>query len=325
MLKKEYDDIIHEYYKMYYGKLMIKNDDDSLFNEFKTFLSTRVVPFLRNNMSLLNRVELEELRFIIANNFSVLALDKYPIIEKDVHAKRFVIISDTHFGSPKENVEYMKRVIDFCEERNIKNIFHAGDFVEGTYYEDPFSHYENREDLVNELYMAIDKYPKSNVTTHLVLGNHDINAYNNSFNIMSNNNNNRYLQAFKSNDKNIKLDGVGIVKYNLFDKNKKIFSFNIEHCIYNRFKTERPKDLIIHGHEHHYSAFYSKKKLSDLYIPPLCDLVRGNTKINSSKEIMLPGMLYAEIIGNIIIFIPYFFNNELREERSAMVYRNINF
>ncbi len=324
MLKRDYDDIIHTYYKRFYGEIMLDEGTELTYIECRDFLTNRLIPLLRNNYDRLNKRQLEELRFIIANNFNILTETRYPIIEKNVQASKFVIIADTHFGSDEENYEYIYRVFDFCNKNNIKNVFHAGDFIEGTYCDDPYTHYENREDLIEEIYNALERYPKSDITTHLILGNHDVNSYNNSFNVYSNNKNNRYLQVYNNNSKNIELDGVSIVKYNLVDDDNNILtSFNLEHCIYNRFKTERPQGLILHGHEHHYQVLYAKKKLSDVYLPPLCDKLKDDSKINKNKEIVNPGFILGEIKDGKLILTPYFFDDELEMNRidKVQVYR----
>ena len=324
MLKRTYDDIIHKYYKKFYGEIMLEEGQELTYIECRDFLTNELIPLLRNNYERLNKRQLEELRFIIANNFNVLNENRYPIIEKDVKANKFVVIADTHFGSDEENYEYIYRVFDFCDKNNIKNVFHAGDFIEGTYQEDPYLNYENREDLIEEIYNAIERYPKSDITTHLILGNHDVNSYNNSFNVCSNNKNNRYLQVYRNNSKNIELDGVSIIKYNLVDDNETILtSFNLEHYICNRFKTERPQGLILHGHEHHFLPNYAKKKLSEVYLPPLCDKLKDDSKINKIKEIVKPGFLIGEIISGKLFFTPCFFNDDLDIEINdkAKVYR----
>ena len=318
MLKREYDDIVYKYYKKFFGNLMIKDSKEPLYLEFRDYLSNELIPLLKNNISELSNNQLKELRFILTDNFNILTDDKYPIIEKDVDTRKFVIISDTHFGCDNENLEYIKRVIEFCDKNEIKHIFHAGDFIEGTYYDDPYLNFENRDDLFEEIYDGIEKYPKSDITTHLILGNHDVNAYNNSYNCFRNCRNNRYLAAYKNNNKNIELDGVGILKYNLIGRDKKIIaSFNLEHCIFNRFKTEKPEGLIIHGHEHRYYFEYNKKKLSDIYLPPLCDLIK-KPRLESNKSILKPGFLVCEITGNKFVFTPFFFNNKKIEKNDKM-------
>ena len=46
---------------------------------------------------------------------------------------KFIVISDTHFGSKYENFDYLKEVYDYALSHGIKYIFHAGDLIEGSY------------------------------------------------------------------------------------------------------------------------------------------------------------------------------------------------
>lgn len=86
---------------------------------------------------------------------------------------KFIVISDTHFGSKYENFDYLKEVYDYALSHGIKYIFHAGDLIEGSYanYRRCKRKYMNVEAQVNHV---IEDYPyDESITNVMLLGNHD--------------------------------------------------------------------------------------------------------------------------------------------------------
>ncbi len=86
---------------------------------------------------------------------------------------KFIVISDTHFGSKYENFDYLKEVYDYALSHGIKYIFHAGDLIEGSYanYRRCKRKYMNVEAQVNHV---IEDYPfDEDITNVMLLGNHD--------------------------------------------------------------------------------------------------------------------------------------------------------
>ena len=97
--------------------------------------------------------------------------DSY-ILDVDDNFK-FIVISDTHFGSKYENFDYLKEVYDYALSHGIKYIFHAGDLIEGSYanYRRCKRKYMNIGAQINHV---IEDYPyDESVTNIMLLGNHD--------------------------------------------------------------------------------------------------------------------------------------------------------
>lgn len=86
---------------------------------------------------------------------------------------KFIVISDTHFGSRYECFDYLKYVYDYALSHGIKYIFHAGDLIEGSYanYRRCKRKYMNVDAQVNHV---IEDYPyDESITNIILLGNHD--------------------------------------------------------------------------------------------------------------------------------------------------------
>lgn len=87
----------------------------------------------------------------------------------------FGVISDTHLCSNYQQISFLNRYYDICEERGIKTIYHCGDIVDGFY--------KNRDQQIYEIFKhgadnqadyVIDNYPlREGITTKFIIGNHD--------------------------------------------------------------------------------------------------------------------------------------------------------
>jgi len=83
---------------------------------------------------------------------------------------RFLAISDTHFGSDFDCIDYLDKIYDYAICQNISIIFHLGDLIDGVKYATklwlPSVH--------EQLEYVISNYPKDNsVKNYILLGNHD--------------------------------------------------------------------------------------------------------------------------------------------------------
>ncbi len=86
---------------------------------------------------------------------------------------KFIVISDTHFGSVYENMAYLDMVYQHAAKNNIRHIFHTGDLLEGAYanYRRCKREYKN---LDSQLEHVINDYCyDKDITNHILLGNHD--------------------------------------------------------------------------------------------------------------------------------------------------------
>lgn len=67
------------------------------------------------------------------------------VYELESEHPRFIVISDTHFGSIFESIEYLEMVYEYAVKNGIKYIFHCGDLIEGEeYYDSGRSKWEYR-------------------------------------------------------------------------------------------------------------------------------------------------------------------------------------
>ena len=91
--------------------------------------------------------------------------------QKDSNHYRAVIISDTHFGTKKENINLLEKVYDFCISNDIHNIFHLGDLVDGTTGAQEYKELDPRGQIEH----VIKDYPNDkSILNFILLGNHDL-------------------------------------------------------------------------------------------------------------------------------------------------------
>lgn len=99
--------------------------------------------------------------------------DIYQISNNLDHIK-LLLLSDTHLCSKYDRVDILRYLYEKAEDKNVNYILHSGDLTEGVsgrpqqLYELKESSYTGQRDYV------IDKYPKSNIPTYLIAGNHDL-------------------------------------------------------------------------------------------------------------------------------------------------------
>lgn len=104
-----------------------------------------------------------------------------PIKENDIYIVpnnldhiKLLLISDTHLASKYDRLDILRYLYAKAEDNNINYVLHSGDLTEGLsgrpeqLYELKENSYTGQRDYV------IDKYPKSNIPTYLISGNHDI-------------------------------------------------------------------------------------------------------------------------------------------------------
>ena len=116
----------------------------------------------------------------------VIRLDK-PIKENDVYKLpcdletiKLLLISDTHLASKYDRLDILKYLYSKAEDKGINYILHSGDLVDGRsnrpqhIYELKETSYEGQRDYV------IDKYPKSEIPTFIISGNHEAMWYKNN-------------------------------------------------------------------------------------------------------------------------------------------------
>ena len=104
-----------------------------------------------------------------------------PIKENDIYKLpnikehlKLLLISDTHLASKYDRIDILKYLYEEAENKNIDYVLHSGDLVDGKsnrpqhIYELKETSYTGQRDYV------IDKYPKSDIPTYMISGNHDL-------------------------------------------------------------------------------------------------------------------------------------------------------
>lgn len=90
----------------------------------------------------------------------------------------FGLIGDTHINSKYTQLTYLRHFYEICSQREIKDIYHAGDIDEGEQMRTGHQYEcytQGGDDHVNEI---IANYPHFNgITTHFITGNHDASIY----------------------------------------------------------------------------------------------------------------------------------------------------
>ena len=99
--------------------------------------------------------------------------DVYKIPNNLDHLK-LLLISDTHLCSKYDRLDILRYLYDEADRKGINYILHSGDLTEGLsgrpqqLVELKETSYTGQRDYV------IDKYPKSDIPTYLIAGNHDL-------------------------------------------------------------------------------------------------------------------------------------------------------
>lgn len=99
--------------------------------------------------------------------------DIYQVPNNLAHLK-LLLISDTHLASKYDRLDILRYLYQEAEDRNINYILHSGDLTEGLsgrpqqLFELKEASYTGQRDYV------IDKYPRSDIPTYLISGNHDL-------------------------------------------------------------------------------------------------------------------------------------------------------
>lgn len=97
----------------------------------------------------------------------------YEIPSNMQHIK-LLLISDTHLASKFDRLDILRYLYAKAEDNNVNYILHSGDLTDGLsgrpqqLYDLKETSYTGQRDYV------IDKYPKSNIPTYLIAGNHDL-------------------------------------------------------------------------------------------------------------------------------------------------------
>lgn len=92
--------------------------------------------------------------------------------------KNIGIIADTHLGSTTDSLRKLNLMYDEFEERKIKQVFHAGDLVDGERIYRGHSRHIKIHGFEAQANYAIRFYPeRDGIKTYIISGNHDMSFY----------------------------------------------------------------------------------------------------------------------------------------------------
>ena len=206
---------------------------------------------------------------------------------------KILFISDTHYGSIYENINYVYDVFNFAVANGIHIILHGGDIIE--------SHTKARVGYspVKQADHFIEVYPSDNsINTYALLGNHDYSAIDKSEmvrKILCSRNDINIL-GFKK--EFLKWCGVTISLHHEIERFKLSLPFRTEF-------------LSFVGHSHFYYIKGRKNgQCEKIYIPPMCDDPTFSLANRHLEDrIFKPGFLTAEIVNDCVVVIYYSFNS----------------
>lgn len=95
-------------------------------------------------------------------------------IPNDLDKVKLLLISDTHLGNKYDRLDILRYLYDKADKNGTNYVLHSGDLTDGLstrpeqIYQLKETSYDGQRDYV------IDKYPKSDIPTYLVAGNHDL-------------------------------------------------------------------------------------------------------------------------------------------------------
>ena len=215
------------------------------------------------------------------------------LYQANIDDSKLLIISDTHYGSIYENMNYTYAVFNFAVANGIRVILHGGDIIEANVKQ------RKGFNVVKQANHFIKIYPFDNsINTYALLGNHDYLAINRNQKI-------RDILSSR-NDVNV----LGFKKSYLKWCGNTI---SLQHEIEN-FKLNLPiraEYISFKGHSHFYHVREKAKgKTERIYIPPLCDdPVCCISNPQFRDVIVKPGFLTAEIADDSIVVINYSFTS----------------
>ena len=111
-----------------------------------------------------------EVIFLLQKSLSDLDIPSNYIYE-EIPDEKILIVSDTHVGSYKENLEYIREAYRVAQSLGIKKAIHGGDLIQST-FSNVHKKYMNEDRQIDHL---LQEYP-TGLENYIVLGNHDLNT-----------------------------------------------------------------------------------------------------------------------------------------------------
>ena len=86
---------------------------------------------------------------------------------------KFIALSDIHYGSKWDNPHLVEYAYELAEKENVDFITNSGDIFEGDFHNKRPDHiYQVKALGLEQLDYVVDKYPKSDIPTYYITGNH---------------------------------------------------------------------------------------------------------------------------------------------------------
>lgn len=95
-------------------------------------------------------------------------------IPNDLDHLKLLLISDTHLGSKYDRLDILRYLYQEAEDRNINYVLLSGDLTEGRSNRDEQIYSLKQASYTGQRDYVVENYPKSNVPTYLIAGNHDL-------------------------------------------------------------------------------------------------------------------------------------------------------
>lgn len=99
--------------------------------------------------------------------------DIYEIPNNLEHLK-LLLISDTHLCSKFDRLDILRYLYEQAEDKGVNYILHSGDLTDGRSNRDEQVYSLKEASYTGQRDYVVDKYPKSNIPTYLISGNHDL-------------------------------------------------------------------------------------------------------------------------------------------------------
>lgn len=94
-------------------------------------------------------------------------------IPSNLEHLKLLLISDTHLASKYDRIDILRYLYEKAGDKGVNYVLHSGDLTEGLSGR-PQQMYELKENsYTGQRDYVIDKYPKSDIPTYLIAGNHD--------------------------------------------------------------------------------------------------------------------------------------------------------
>lgn len=96
------------------------------------------------------------------------------VIPSNLEHLKFLMISDTHLSSKYDRLDILKYLYDEASKKKIDYVLHSGDLTDGRSNRDEQIYYLKESSYSGQRDYVVDKYPKSDIPTFLIAGNHDL-------------------------------------------------------------------------------------------------------------------------------------------------------